>query len=307
MKDGRRFYFAANNEAPRLADEDFITLGFEPVVYPWFNEQLRERVRAVAGDGVIGSDIALASYETTNLSPLRWHLLPGEIARYRELCSKTAAIVSRVLLELKPGIETREIEARICYELHQQGIEPTVLLIAADDRIRKYKHALTQDSKLKHLGMINLCARKSGLAVSLTRYVHFGPAPQELDIKFRASAQIYAALIASTREGSTSGNCYESARRAYESQGFSGEEQEHHQGGMAGYLEREWLARPDGDEVIGSPQVFAWNPSIQGAKIEDTILLQDGHIEVMTTTPDLPLITTRTGDRPCISSGVLIR
>ena len=151
MKDGRRFYFAANNEAQRLADEDFNTLAFEPVVYPWSDEQFHARVRAVAGDRALGSDTSGADYQVVEVAPLRWQLLPGEIIRYRELGKKTAAAVSHVLLELQPGINTREIEARVCYQLRRHGIEPTVLLIAADERIRKYKHALTQNAELQRL------------------------------------------------------------------------------------------------------------------------------------------------------------
>ena len=307
MIDGRRFYFAANNEAARLADEDFNTLGFEPVVSAWFDDALHARVRAVAGQAGLGSDTSCDGYQTVIMAPLRWQLFPGEISRYRVVCRKTAAAVSEVLLELQPGMDTREIEARVCYQLHRQGIAPTVLLIAADERIRRYKHALTQDNKLQRFGMINLCARKWGLAVSLSRYVHFGDMPKELESKFAAATRVYATLINATREGTTSAECYESVRQSYKSQGFSGEEREHHQGGAAGYVEREWLARPGGEEVIRSPQAFAWNPSVQGAKVEDTILLHNGRIEVMTETPELPTVQTPVGNGMCISSGVLIR
>jgi hypothetical protein len=37
-------------------------------------------------------------------------------------------------------------------------------------------------------------------------------------------------------------------------------------------------------------QAFAWNPSITGSKIEDTALLVDGNIELITGTPRWPVI-----------------
>ena len=125
--------------------------------------------------------------------------------------------------------------------------------------------------------------------------------------KFAISAQANATLIHATSDGATSAEYFAAVSRSYEARGFPGEEKAHHQGGAAGYLEREWLARPGGEEVIRAPQAFAWNPSVQGAKVEDTILLHDDQIEVMTATPELPTLETRIGDRTCVSSGVLIR
>src|SRR5580658_2250096 len=34
--DGRRYYVAPNNEGPRLAAEEFSGLGYEAVLYPWY-------------------------------------------------------------------------------------------------------------------------------------------------------------------------------------------------------------------------------------------------------------------------------
>ena len=81
----------------------------------------------------------------------------------------------------------------------------------------------------------------------------------------------------------------------------------HHQGGPSGYGEREWLATPTGAEVIVNDQAFAWNPSIRGGKVEDTVILHDGKIEALTDTPDLPLVETELNGTIYRSAGVLIR
>ncbi len=78
-------------------------------------------------------------------------------------------------------------------------------------------------------------------------------------------------------------------------QGFPGEERFHHQGGPTGYGEREWVATPAGTEVVVNNQAFAWNPSIRGGKVEDTVILRDGVIENLTPTPELPVLAAQCG------------
>jgi antitoxin VapB len=155
--------------------------------------------------------------------------------------------------------------------------------------------------------MICFCARRWGLTASITRFVHFGPMPGELAERFAAVTQVNAQLQAATREGVDAAELYEIARSAYASARHGGGETMHHQGGAAGYLEREWVARPEGTEVVRSPQAFAWNPSLHGAKVEDTVILQNGSIEVLTATPELPVTETHLNGVSYRAAGVLIR
>ena len=40
--EGKRYYFTTENEAPRLHDEEFGALDFEPVIFPWFADETVE-------------------------------------------------------------------------------------------------------------------------------------------------------------------------------------------------------------------------------------------------------------------------
>ncbi len=199
------------------------------------------------------------------------------------------------------------MEARASYQLRRHGIEPSVLLMAVDERILKYKHALAHNGVLQRFGMVNLCARRWGLAVSLTRFVHFGSMPLELTEAFAAAAYVNAQLLQATRAGSSAAELFEVAAAAYRATGFPGEETLHHQGGATGYLEREWVATPSGTEIVTEAQAFAWNPSIRGGKVEDTVVLRAGQIEVLTPTPTLPTVTTEIDGSTYTSAGVLMR
>ena len=75
---------------------------------------------------------------------------------------------------MEPGLSEYDLEALTAANLLRRGILPSVYLFAVDDRIYKYKHAVARGARLKKYGMLNLCSRKWGLAISITRFVHFG-------------------------------------------------------------------------------------------------------------------------------------
>jgi Xaa-Pro dipeptidase len=287
---GGRYYFTTENEAPRLRDEEFGALDFEPVLFPWWADDTAAAATKLAG-GSLGTDTPSAGMTLVNLYPLRAALCESEIARYRWLGAETAAATVEALHEVEPGLSEFDMEAITASGLLRRGILPSVALYAVDERIFNYKHAAPRGRRLKQYGMLNLCSRKWGLAISITRFVYFGALPEELAARFNSVAQVNAALLNATGAGATSAELFKVAQAAYAAEGFPGEERFHHQGGPTGYGEREWLATPQGVEAVLNNQAFAWNPTIRGGKIEDTVLLHDGVIENLTSTPELPVLT----------------
>jgi Xaa-Pro dipeptidase len=179
--------------------------------------------------------------------------------------------------------------------------------MGTDDRIRRYKHAVPRAGVLERYGMINLCARKWGLVVSITRFVYFGAIPEDLAASFTAVARINSEMLHATRPGATSAQLFAAARQAYASAGAAGDIELHHQGGPCGYNEREWLITPSGTRTVEPPEAFAYNPSLRGAKVEDTVLVNNSSIEVLTATPSLPVIETVLDGTPYRAAGVLQR
>lgn len=305
-RDGKRYYVAPNNEAARLADEEFAGLDFEAVVYPWHGSAV-EPVRELTGGTTLVADTAWPEAKAVSLTSLRAPLLKPEIDRLRVLSRGTAAATLEALNSLTPGVSEREMAARAATALLERGITPTVLLMGVDERIHRYKHAVPRGGVLKRYGMLNLCARRWGLVVSITRFVHFGAIPAELAAAFEAAAEIHAEILHASREGAVSSEIFAAARRAYAAAGAAEEIERHHQGGPCGYTERDWVITPCGVERVTAPQAFAYNPSLHGAKAEDTVLLADGKIEVLTATPELPVIEAVVDGVSYQSAGVLIR
>jgi Xaa-Pro dipeptidase len=304
--EGRRYYFTTENEAPRLKDEEFGALDFEPVLFPWSADKTLETAQRLAG-AHLGSDTPDPGLIPVGLFPLRQSLCESEIARYRWLGAQTADAVVESLHEVEPGLSEYDLEALTAANLLRRGIMPSVYLFAVDDRIYKYKHAVARGARLKKYGMLNLCSRKWGLAISITRFVHFGEVPAELAARFKSAAQVNAALLDATKVGASSAELFRAAQTAYATEGFPGEERFHHQGGPTGYGEREWVATPEGKQTVVNDQAFAWNPSIRGGKAEDTVILHDGKIEWLTATPELPVINATANGKVYPAAGVLVK
>jgi antitoxin VapB len=118
--------------------------------------------------------------------------------------------------------------------------------------------------------------------------------------KSEAVAEVDAAFIAATRPGRTLGEIFEIAQGVYAKTGFADEWTLHHQGGPAGFEPREYVAVPGSPDVVAARQTYAWNPSITGAKSEDTVLVGEDGNEVLTTIPDWPLLSVSVEGRPAI-------
>jgi len=304
--DGKRYYFTSENEAPRLHDEEFGALDFEPVIFPWHADDTNAQAAKLAA-GRIASDSPAPEQSPVNLLSFRSSFTEPEITRHRWLGAQTAAATVESLHKVEPGLTEYDLEAITSAALLKRGIQPSVDLYAVDQRIIKYKHAVPRGARLEKYGMLNLCARKWGLAVSLTRFIHFGPLPAELAERFQAAANVNASLLDATRVGAKSAELFAVAQSAYAANGFPGEERFHHQGGPTGYWEREWVATPTGTEAVANNQPFAWNPSIRGGKAEDTWLLHDGTMENLTATPELPAISGIANGHTYTAAGVLVK
>ena len=73
---------------------------------------------------------------------------------------------------------------------------------------------------------------------------------------------------------------------------------EHHQGGITGYLAREIVATPLTATELETGMAFAFNPSFQGVKLEDTFVLTPNGLENMTIDPNWPAATVQGRIRP---------
>ena len=174
--------------------------------------------------------------------------------------------------------------------------------VAGEERQPLHRHPLPTEAPLGRHALLAATAERDGLHVSLTRLVAFGKPPAELEERARAAAEVDAAMLAASRPGTMTGEVLDVAAAAYAARGFPGEWSHHHQGGITGYRGREVFAVPGEPTALPPLGAVAWNPSIAGgAKSEDTALVSDAGVEVVTRTPSLPELELDGLTRPAIA------
>lgn len=312
--DGKRFVLANRFEMPRLLGEELASEEFEPVEFSWQEEKasptfLAARALSLLAKGAaLGSDVDVGSNALpvdAALARCRYQLTSSEIERFRSLGSDAARAIGNLARDLAPGETEREIARRVADVLAAQNIRAVVNLVAADERIQKYRHPVPTDCRWEKIVMLVVCARRGGLIASFTRIVCNGAIPDELRRRTLAAARVNAQLLAATRPGAIGSELYEVAARAYAAEGFEGEQRLHHQGGACGYRTRDWVAHPASAEIVGQQQAFAWNPSITGTKTEDTCVTSEDGVEILTPSPDWPQISVCVEGREYLSPDLL--
>jgi len=296
---GEKFLLANKIEMPRMLTEEVSEQDFEPVDYSWQDEKSSGQwLTGLASDLVGGSvvtDIVIDPATPAvdgSISTVRRSLTEREIDRFKDLGRDASHALDDVFDQIAPGQTELDIASLMRSELERKGMRSLVTLVAADDRIAKYRHPVPTSKKFEKTVMLVTCARRHGLIVSLTRIATIRAASEELLKRTEAAAFVNASLCHATQEGVTGSELYDTAAIAYGEAGFPDEIDKHHQGGAAGYRTREWVAHPNSNDVVGPDQAFAWNPSITGTKVEETIIVSNGRCEVITASHRFPSITT---------------
>lgn len=297
-----------NIEAPRLVDEELGELGWPVTGVNWYDGRPAEAVAELAGgDARIGGDTAVAGRELVDLAPLRYALVPEEVAAYRALGADLGAAVGEVAHAVAPGETEFQAAGRLSAALFSRGITPVVLLVAADDRVAKYRHPVPTSKVIDDYVMLVSCGRRKGLIVALSRLVKFSALSDDLAARHQAVCEVDATFITSTTVGARASAIFAAGVAAYQRVGFGDEWKLHHQGGSTGYAGRDYKATFSTEQVVEPWQAFAWNPSIAGTKSEDTMLATPDGPEIISASPDWPLLGVEVAGVRVARPDILVR
>ena len=285
ITENSKFCISNNIEAPRMVGEEGLeTQGYVIKTFPWHDDLEASLVKDLAGQGPIGSDVPFpnATMVAEEIARLRYSLTPEELDRYRWLGEKASIALERALMETRVTEKECEVAGRLCQELWKDRIDPILLMSAADDRIANFRHPIPTERKIHKYLMVSVNARKWGLIVSLSRFVHLGRLPQKLKEKYEANVFIDCSMMAYTRPGIPAREVLQKGIDAYREKGYPEEWKLHHQGGSIGYTGRDYRVNFKTPDLIQENQGFTWNPSITGTKSEDTILATSKGPEMIT-------------------------
>jgi Xaa-Pro aminopeptidase len=275
ITENSKFVISNNIEAPRMIEEEGLEKqGFIIKTFPWFEDQEALIMKELTGDGPVGCDVPFPNtvMVTEEVAKLRYSLTLEEVQRYRWLGERVSIALEKTLMKTKKGEKESAVVGRLCKELWKDRIDPITLMSAADDRISNFRHPIPTEKRIEKYLMVSVNARKWGLIVSLTRFIHFGKLPEELRKKYEANVFIDCTLMAHTCPGIPVREVFQKGVDAYQGKGYPEEWKFHHQGGSIGYTGRDYRVNFKTPDIIQENQAFTWNPSITGTKSEDTIL-----------------------------------
>ena len=283
-----RVCLASTIEAPRIRAEELAGTGVEMIDFPWYDPDAKEKRvsdilagRTIATDGETFGGLPLSALPP-DFSDLRWSLTVEEIARYRDCGSRASRAMEETCRQLKTGMTGHDIAGVLDHHIHSEELNPLVTLVAVDDQITRFRHPIPKSIPMRKHAMLVTCCAMDGLIACVTRFVHVGAIPSELKAKQQAVCNIDAAVNLATRPGRTLGEIFDDLTRAYADNGYADQWKLHHQGGSTGYNPRDMVATPGHGVRVVENQAFAWNPSIVGAKSEDTVLVTSKAIELLT-------------------------
>jgi Xaa-Pro dipeptidase len=263
-------------EAPRMREEQ--VPGFDVIEYPW-HEGADATLRQLAG----GRELLLDDDPRVRDDIARLRVVLDEHAQQqlRAVGADAAAALAEAAGQVVPGMSEHEAAGLLAHALRSRGLAPHVLLAATDERIRRHRHALPFGAAIERRVMLVTSAERHGLYANVTLIRDFHEPDPETARRMQACRQILTRAREATQPGLRLAEVFAAIQGFYADAGFPEEWRLHHQGGSTGYGSRETIATPDTDDPIEAGMAFAWNPSITGAKAEETFLLTPDGAEVV--------------------------
>ena len=264
---------ASSIEAPRMRAEE--ARGLEVVEFPW-HEGPDAALRELVGDAAFGADVPLpgATDLSAELAGLRRVLDAGAVEQLIAVGADAGDAIAEASATVSAGVNEYDVAAALADACRSRGLCAHVLLVGGDERISRFRHPIPAGAPVLRRALLAVSAERGGLYANVTRIVELDEPGPELARRRSACDEILTRMREeATLPGTTLADGFAACTRFYADAGYPNEWRLHHQGGMTGYVSREVIATPSTHDPVEAGQAFAWNPSITGAKSEETFLL----------------------------------
>ncbi len=271
---------AHSMDAARLFEEQAAGQGYELVTLHWYDGDVREKARELAGEKV-ASDTDFENLQNVyaDLVDLHYPMTDLEISRTRWLASETDKLFTAFAYTVKPGETEKDIAARLHCEHLKLGMEVDVLIVGCDERCFKFRHPIPTEKPLEKYLMLHTVSRRWGLHCNLTRFVHFGQPTEKVRKVYDAAANVEARVFLSLKPGVKFADILAWQKQWYAEQGYPDEWRNHFQGGPTGYVIVD-AGRCLTGKVVQVNQPYEWFITITGTKMGELALLTENGFEI---------------------------
>jgi Xaa-Pro dipeptidase len=286
-----RVIVCSNADTSQIFEVDVAGLGFQLKERPW-SEPRSVMVADLCRGRRVASDTGVHQTDDQNLmlTGIRLPLLRYDREHLRRAGRTLAHAIEATARGLTPGRTEAEIAGELSHRLLKQGLIPERIQILADGRGRRFRYwNFDQSPVLRHC-TISAVGRYRGLHVGAARTVSLeDPAPDLL------AAYEPAAMIAATGMYFSQANweffeIWNRVRRIYEKTGVASE---WHQADIADVVEYEFGSiplMPRSEYRLSEGVPLFWHPSVGPVLMGDTILVHDGPMEILTSSPSWPTL-----------------
>lgn len=284
-------------EAPRLRDTELADVRVDWEVLPWW----ASRADALPAGPAVGTDRPLpgAVDVAGAVVAARRCLTPRQQALLADVCADTASAAREAAMRVGPSTTEHQAAGRLADALLARGLDPIVLMVGGGTRPGPHRHPLPTGERLGDRAMLVCCARRHGLVASCTRIVSFRALSSGEGDRYRALLEVERAFLDASRPGGRIGDAFDRGAAAYPAWGFAADEwHRHHQGGLTGFLPREFPAHTGSDLELRPGMVVAWNPSGAGWKVEDDFLVTADGARPLATDEAWPTLAVGGRSRP---------
>lgn len=286
IKKEQIFLIAQTMDGQRILDEELRGLDIEPVFISWKDVSREEKALELLKGLKVVSDLLLpgVDFKEKDIFKLHWPLTKREINKLKWLGSVSENVLKKVALKLQPGMTEYEVEALLYKEFAKLNVQCDVLLVGSDERIFKYRHPNPSDKVINSYVMLHPAIRKWGLHCNVTRLVHFGSVPEEIETRYEAVSRIQATAIGMCREGVLFSDIYRAQECMYSQLGYKEDWLMHYHGGLTGYMVSDPFVCMDEETRVKRNQAFDWFITITGVKSEELVLNEEGSIIIPSVT-----------------------
>jgi Xaa-Pro aminopeptidase len=278
-------YLVANTmDGERILDEELAGSEYELINLKWYDKTVDETAAGLVKGLKAISDIPItgAILDPYVFFRLHYPLTAYEIERYHNMAVLAEQIIDKIARQIEPGMSEKDVETMFCVEYARHGFLNTVILIGADERIRKYRHPIPTDNKIKNTVLLAPSPRKNGLFIPISRMVYFGNSvPTDLRKKYDTLLHIEAQVIAHCQAGENFVHINEMEKEWYQTSPYPDEWQYHFMGGLTGYVPNDPTQYRNPEAKVLPFQTFNWYLTISGAKVEEILLTTENGNELL--------------------------